>query len=77
MPAPSAQNPTPVVTGNRIVRRLNAAKRLGISNATIDRWVREGHIIKPTRIGPRACGWSEAYLDALIAGTAEQSNPQK
>jgi len=61
---------TPVVTGNRFIRRKEAAKKLGIGIATLDRWASEGRICKPSHIGPRASGWPESYLDALIAGSA-------
>ena len=65
----SKQNP--VVTGNRFIRRKEAAEKLGTSIASLDRWVREGRICKPSHIGARASGWPESYLDALIAGTAK------
>lgn len=61
----------PVVTGNRFIRRKEAAEKLGTSIASLDRWVREGRICKPSHIGARASGWPESYLDALIAGTAK------
>ena len=73
----STQNPTsPVVTGNRFIRRKEAAKKLGISIASLDRWAAEGRICKPSHIGARASGWPESYLDALIAGTANNTNSQ-
>ena len=68
----STQNPTPAVIGNRFVRRKEAAEKLSISLATLDRWAATGRIRKPSHIGARASGWPESYLDLLIAGTTEQ-----
>lgn len=65
-----SQTQTTVVTSNRFIRRKEAAKKLGIGIATLDRWASEGRICKPSHIGPRASGWPESYLDALIAGSA-------
>ena len=62
------------VQGNRFIRRKDAAKKLGTSIASLDRWVREGRICKPSHIGARASGWPESYLDSLIAGLTKQSN---
>lgn len=67
-----APTQSPAVTGNRFIRRKEAAKKLGISIATIDRWASEGRICKPSHIGPRASGWPESYLDSLIAGNTAQ-----
>lgn len=52
-----------------IVRRIECASRLGVSIATLDRMVRDGRIIKPTKISARASGWPESYLDSLINQT--------
>lgn len=65
-----ANQTTPVVTGNRFIRRKEAAAKLGVSIATLDRWASTGHICKPSHIGARSSGWPESYLDALIAGAA-------
>ncbi len=67
----------PVVTGDRFIRRKDAAKKLSIGIASLDRWVREGRIRKPSHIGARASGWPESYLDSVIAGTAEQAKPHQ
>ena len=64
---------TPVVTGNRFIRRAEAAKKLGVSLPTLDRWASIGRIRKPSHIGPRASGWPESYLDEVIANSL---NPQ-
>ena len=52
-----------------IIRRIECAARLGVSIATLDRMVRDSRIIKPTKIGARASGWPESYLDSLINQT--------
>lgn len=53
---------------NRIIRRIKFALRLDVSLATLDRMVKQGRIAKPVRVGARAVGWPESYLDSLIAG---------
>lgn len=52
-----------------IIRRIECAARLGVSLSTLDRLVKQERIAKPVRIGARASGWPESYLDSLIAGT--------
>ena len=69
-----SSNQNPVVTGNRFIRRKEAAKKLSISLATLDRWASIGRICKPSHIGGRASGWPESYLDSLIA---DSLNTQK
>ncbi|MFM0696528.1 AlpA family phage regulatory protein [Paraburkholderia graminis] len=49
-----------------ILRRKDAAKFLGISVPTLDKWYSGGHIAKPIKIGPRAVGWRESYLKAFL-----------
>ena len=69
----SSNQTTSAVTGNRFIRRKEAAARLGISIATLDRWAAIGRVCKPSHIGPRASGWPESYLDALIAGAGPKT----
>ena len=57
---------------NCIIRRAQTAQRLGVSLATLDRMVKQERIVKPVRIGARAVGWPESYLDSLIAGNNTQ-----
>lgn len=40
---------------------------LGISAPTVYRWVREGRIPAPRKIGPRVSGWRVSDLRALLA----------
>ena len=70
----SSTQQTPVVTGNRFIRRAEAAKKLGVSIPTLDRWASIGRIRKPAHIGGRASGWPESYLDALIADSLNAQN---
>lgn len=65
----SSNQTTPVVTGNRFIRRKEAAAKLGVSIPTIDRWASTGRIRKPAHIGARSSGWPESYLDSLIANS--------
>ena len=56
------------------IRRIPCAARLGVSLSTLDRMVCEGRIIKPTKIGARASGWPESYIDNLINQSASTNN---
>ena len=58
---------------NRIVRRSEAAKRLGVSLRTVDSWAREGILHKvrlPNR--QRCSGFSKAEIDKLASGGGDQ-----
>ena len=62
----------PPMAGPRIVRRHEAASRLGVSLRTLDKFAKEG--ILPRRVLPgrkRGAGFSEADLAALIVGKGE------
>ncbi|WP_081848144.1 AlpA family phage regulatory protein [Microbulbifer sp. HZ11] len=42
---------------NRILRRPEVAKLLGIGESTWSRWVSEGKAPQPTRLSSRTVGW--------------------
>jgi predicted site-specific integrase-resolvase len=59
----------PTATEPRILRRAEAARRLGASIRAVDNWHRCGIIHKVTLPGrKRACGFRESEINALIAG---------
>jgi len=50
----------------KIHRPASAAKELGISRSTLWRWVRDGLLPKPIKIGSQAVGWREETLVEYI-----------
>lgn len=50
-----------------IIRRIPAAKYIGVSVPTLDRWLALGKIPKPTKFSARASGWKQSVLDEFIA----------
>ncbi|MGP9509325.1 MULTISPECIES: helix-turn-helix transcriptional regulator [Halomonas] len=47
---------------NRFLSDLDVCKRYKISRSTLWRWIKNGHISAPLRIGPRAVRWSLSEL---------------
>jgi predicted DNA-binding transcriptional regulator AlpA len=56
---------THVEPEDRLVSPFEAARLLGVSRATLDRWVRAGRIPRPVRIGPAPNGRVGHSLKAL------------
>ena len=50
----------------RVVRPKEAAQRIGVSRATLYRYVASGALPKPRRISPGVSGWLEETIDAFI-----------
>lgn len=48
--------------GLRIVRVHEAARQLGVDRSTLWRWVRDGVMPAPLKIGPAARGWQLSTL---------------
>ncbi len=59
---------------DRVLRRPEAAQRLGVSVKALDIWKRRG-VLKPVIIpgSSRALGYRESDIDALIAGDCEKA----
>lgn len=49
-----------------ILRPVDAARLLGLSRPTLYRYVAEGRLVRPTKIGKRAVGWQFSTLRAFI-----------
>ena len=66
--------PDPAASSPRLIRRTEAARRLGCSLRMVDRLAQEG--ILPKRKLPnrkRASGFLEADLNALLTGTEKEA----
>lgn len=51
----------------KILRLVAIQEKLGISKATIYRWMKSEGFPAPLRLGPRAVGWTEASIDEWLA----------
>lgn len=49
-----------------IIRPSDAAKLLGVSRSSVYRFVNDGLLTKPIRIGKRASGWRFSTLNDFI-----------
>lgn len=52
---------------HRIARRREVCERLGISQATLWRWVKAGHFPSPVRLGPNSVGFVSDEIDQWLA----------
>ena len=53
------------VTDERLYSKSDAASYLGISERTLDRWVKDGKLSGTRRAG-KSLRWSKAELDAVL-----------
>lgn len=58
-----------------VIRISEAARTLGISRATLYRWIDRGLIDRPLQIGPRTVGWQRSYIDQFIANRPTVARP--
>jgi prophage regulatory protein len=66
----------PQRAGFRLLRRREVCDRLGISAATLYRWVQQGIIKPPLQVGPNTTGWTENDVDEIITARAEERDRQ-
>lgn len=55
------------VTTIRIIRLPDVQALVGLSKATIYRYIKEGSFPKPRKIGSRAVAWATAEIDEWIS----------
>lgn len=53
-----------------IIRKTQLAKELGITRVTLWRYIRDGIIPRPVKIGPRLEGWRRSTVEAIKDGRA-------
>ena len=58
----------------RVVRPKEAAKRIGVSRATLYRYVASGALPKPRRISSGVSGWLEETIDGFIRDRFTDAN---
>lgn len=51
---------------NKFIRDKQVAEKLSIGRTTVWRWVNEGKLPKPTKIGNKTSVWLEADIEAFI-----------
>ena len=51
---------------DRLLRRTEVEKRIGVGRSTIYRLMREGRFPEPRKIGPTAVRWSDAEVEEWI-----------
>ena len=56
---------------DRILRPREAALKLGVTQKTVHKWSRLGHMPAKIKIGPKAVGWRESTLEAFINQRAQ------
>lgn len=67
------QKTTPTVNQTRMIRLPEVRARLGgVSVSTVYRWIDNGIMPKPTRLGVRAIAWRESEIEAFINSRCEQ-----
>lgn len=49
-----------------ILRRPEVERRVGLSRSAIYRLMEQEEFPKPIKLGPRAVGWPQSYIDAWI-----------
>lgn len=44
------------------------SRTLNVSRATVWRWVNEGHLPRPVKLGPNTTRWRMVDVEAFVAG---------
>ena len=54
--------------GSRVLRAPEVVSEIGVSKATLYRWVRSGQFPPPIKLGGHSVGWLREEIDAWLAG---------
>lgn len=60
-----------------ILRLKDVLKRIGLSRATIYRWIDADLFPKPVRLGPNSIGWREEDLTTWERSRINEPRPKK
>ena len=58
---------------DRFLRSSEVQESLGVSQATIYRWMKAGHFPRPVRLGPATVAWKQSDLEKWLKERAEDS----
>lgn len=64
------KNQTTIETDPPNISRYNLAEQFGVSAQTIDRWVRNGHLPPPIKLGKgrnSPTRWRQSTVDSFVA----------
>jgi len=65
---------TPIPT-RQYIRAQELAAMLAVHRTTLWRWVHDGHLPRPVKLGPNTVAWESTQIDAwLAAREAEQKS---
>jgi len=65
---------SPIPT-RQYIRAQELAAMLAVHRTTLWRWVHDGHLPRPVKLGPNTVAWESTQIDAwLAAREAEQKN---
>lgn len=56
---------------NRLIRCKELCELFSVSRSTIWRWVQNGRLPKPLRLGPNVVGWPEDVIERLLSAPGE------
>jgi len=54
--------------GSTVLRVREVVSEIGVSKATLYRWVSSGRFPPPIKLGARAVGWRREEVEAWVAG---------
>ena len=66
---------TSSIPNRKYIRPQELAIMLAVHRTTLWRWVRDGHLPRPVKLGPNTVAWESTQVDAwLAAREAEQKS---
>ena len=58
----------------KYIRAQELATMLAVHRTTLWRWVHDGHLPRPVRLGPNTVAWDSTQIDAWLAVQAGAKN---
>ena len=66
---------TSPIPSRQYIRAQELATMLAVHRTTLWRWVHDGHLPRPVKLGPNTVAWESTQIDAwLAAREAEQKS---
>lgn len=62
----ASQDPAPTAAHREVLRPRGAARYVGVSRPTIDRWRKAGKFPKALQLGVQSIGWRRSDLDEWL-----------